>query len=198
MAKKPYSCSKHAVDRGNIQCDEVVVISGAGTLGLGMAAYAAMKNPKALVSLDMSDQRLAKAKEFGATHTFNPSKVDLMEEISKLTNGYGCDVYIEATGHPSSVIQGLKIIRKLGKFVEFSVFGAPTTVDWTIIGDTKELDIMGAHLSPYCFPFVIENISKGNLKTNGVVSSIFKIEEWEKAFEYAAGTHGDFKVAFTF
>ncbi|GHU66183.1 erythritol/L-threitol dehydrogenase [Spirochaetia bacterium] len=195
---EPYSCSKHAVDRGAIQCDEVVVISGAGTLGLGMVAYAAMKNPKALISLDMSDQRLAKAKEFGATHIFNPSKVDLMAEILKLTNGYGCDVYIEATGHPSSVIQGLKIIRKLGKFVEFSVFGAPTTVDWTIIGDTKELDIMGAHLSPYCFPFVIENISKGNLKTNGVVSSIFKIEEWEKAFEYAAGTHGDFKVAFTF
>ena len=39
---------------------------------------------------------------------------------------------------------------------------------------------------------------KGNLKTDGVVSHIFKIEEWEKAFDYATGKYGDFKVAFKF
>ena len=37
------------------------------------------------------------------------------------------------------------MIRKLGRFVEFSVFGKETTVDWSIIGDRKELDIRGAH-----------------------------------------------------
>ena len=41
-------------------------------------------------------------------------------------------------------------------------------------------------------------MTKGNLKTNGVVSSIFKLEEWEKAFEYATGKDGDFKVAIRF
>jgi L-iditol 2-dehydrogenase len=192
---EPYSCSKHAVDRADIQCDETVVISGAGTLGLGMVTYAALKNPQALVSLDIDDTRLAKAREFGATHTFNPSKTDVFEEIKKLTDGYGCDVYIEASGHTASVIQGLRLIRKLGRFVEFSVFGEPATVDWTIIGDTKELDIMGAHLSPYCFPYVIDNIASGKLKTTGMVQHCFPIEEWETAFEYASGKYGDFKVA---
>ena len=56
----------------------------------------------------------------------------------------------------------------------------------------------GAHLSPYAYPFVIENMMKGNLKTDGVASSMFKIEEWEKAFDYATENHGDFKVAFKF
>jgi L-iditol 2-dehydrogenase len=70
---EPYGCSKHAVDRARIQCDDIVVISGAGTLGLGMVSYAALKHPRALISLDMVDERLAKAKEFGATHIFNPS-----------------------------------------------------------------------------------------------------------------------------
>ena len=116
----------------------------------------------------------------------------------KLTDGYGCDTYIEATGHPSSVTQGMQMIRKLGRFVEFSVFGAPTTLDWSIIGDRKELDVLGAHLSPYCFPYVIENITNGTLPTNGVVSSLFDLKDWEKAFEYATGRHGDFKVAFKF
>lgn len=195
---EPYGCSKHAVDRGSITNEDVVVISGAGTLGLGMVTYARMKNPKLLISLDMQEQRLEKAKEFGADLVFNPGKCDVDEEIKKLTDGYGCDVYIEATGHPSSVIQGLSMVRKLGRFVEFSVFGQETTVDWSIIGDRKELDILGAHLSPYAYPFVIENMRKGTLKTDGVVTNMFSIEEWEKAFDYASGKYGDLKVAFKF
>ena len=90
------------------------------------------------------------------------------------------------------------MIRKLGTFVEFSVFGAPTTLDWSIIGDRKELDVLGSHLSPYAYPFVIENIGNGKLKTNGVVSHVFDLEDWETAFDYASGKYGDFKVAFRF
>ena len=192
---EPYGCSKHAVDRANISNEDVVVISGAGTLGLGMITYARMKNPKLLIVLDMQQNRLDKAKEFGADLVFNPGECDIDKEIKALTDG---DIYIEATGIPASVIQGLTIIRKLGTFVEFSVFGKETTADWSIIGDRKELNILGSHLSPYAYPFVIENMLKGNLKTDGVVSHIFKIEEWEKAFDYATGKYGDFKVAFKF
>ena len=38
----------------------------------------------------------------------------------------------------------------------------------------------------------------GNLKTEGVVTSSFSLEEWEKAFDYASGKYGDFKVVFKF
>ncbi|GHS99583.1 erythritol/L-threitol dehydrogenase [Synergistales bacterium] len=195
---EPYGCSKHAVDRASVQNDDVLVISGAGTLGLGMITYARMKNPAKLIVLDMVDKRLDKAKEFGADLVINPGKENAVKIIKDLTGGYGCDIYIEATGNPASVVQGLSAIRKLGRFVEFSVFSGETSVDWSIIGDRKELDILGSHLSPYCFPFVIENIASGKLKTNGVVSSSFPIDQWEKAFEYATGKHGDFKVAITF
>ena len=195
---EPYGCSKHCVDRAQIGSEDVVVISGAGTLGLGMITYARMRNPKKLIVLDMKEERLAKAEEFGADEVWNPGKEDVIKKIQDMTNGYGCDIYIEATGHPSSVIQGLTMIRKLGRYVEFSVFGQPTTVDWSIIGDRKELDILGSHLSPYCYPFVIENLANDKLKSNGVVSNIFKLEDWEKAFDYATGKYGDFKVAFKF
>lgn len=195
---EPYGCSKHAVDRAQIHNEDIVVISGAGTLGLGMVTYARMQNPTKLIVLDMVDNRLEKAKEFGADIIMNPGKEDVVSKVLELTDGYGCDIYIEATGHPSSVQQGLNMIRKLGRFVEFSVFGEPTTVDWSIIGDRKELGVLGAHLSPYCYPFVIENIANGNLKTDGIVSKTFSIEEWEKAFEYATGKFGDFKVAITY
>lgn len=195
---EPYSCAKHAVDRAQITVEDVVVISGAGTLGLGMITYARMMNPAKLIVLDMKDERLEKAKEFGADIVMNPGKMDAVQAIMDLTEGYGCDIYIEATGHPSSVVQGLKAIRKLGRFVEFSVFAEPTTVDWTLIGDNKELDVLGSHLSPYCYPFVIENITNGNLKTDGVVSRYYPVEQWEEAFDYATGKYGDFKVAIKF
>ena len=90
------------------------------------------------------------------------------------------------------------MIRKLGRFVEFSVFGAPATIDWSIIGDRKELDIRGSHLSPYAYPFVIENMLNGNLKTEGVVTTILPLEEWEKGFDLATGREGDLKVVLKF
>ncbi len=198
MLIEPYACSKHCIDRAQIGCEDVVVISGAGTLGLAMITYAKMKSPKLLIVLDMVDSRLEKAKEFGADLVLNPGKQDVVAEVQKLTDDYGCDIYIEATGYPSSVTQGLSMIRKLGRFVEFGVFANETTVDWSIIGDSKELDLLGAHLSPYCYPFVIDNISNGNLKADGVLNRFFPIEEWEKAFEYATGKYGDLKVAITF
>ena len=69
---EPYGCSKHCVDRAQIGSEDVVVLSGAGTLGLGMVTYARMRNPKKLIVLDMKDDRLAKAKEFGADLVWNP------------------------------------------------------------------------------------------------------------------------------
>ncbi len=191
---EPYACAKHAVDRGNISNEDVVVLSGAGTLGLGMVGYIRMKNPKTLVVLDMKDDRLELAKNFGADIVINPGKEDAIQKVMDLTEGYGCDVYIEATGHPSSVNQGLSMIRKLGTFVEFSVFGAPATVDWSIIGDRKELDLLGAHLSPYCFEPVIEWIAKGALPADGVVTHKFRLEQWKEAFEMAGKGEGSLKV----
>ena len=195
---EPFACSKHCVDRAQITGDDMVVISGAGTLGLGMITYARRMNPEKLIVLDMKDERLQKAKEFGADLALNPGKEDVVAKVKELTGGYGCDIYIEATGHPSSVEQGLAMVRKLGRFVEFSVFGGPTTVDWSIIGDGKELDVLGAHLSPYCFPYVIEHLANGDLRADGVVSSIYSLDEWEEAFDKATGKDGDFKVAFKF
>ncbi len=195
---EPYSCAKHCVDRANIGTEDVVVLSGAGTLGLGMVTYARQRNPKLLIVLDLKQERLEKAAEFGADLVWNPAEMDVVSEIHKLTDGYGCDIYIEATGHPSSVCQGLRMVRKLGRFVEFSVFEEPATVDWSIIGDRKELDVLGSHLSPYCYPYVIEKIADGTLKTDGVVSAQFPIEKWEKAFDHASGKYGDFKTAITF
>ena len=195
---EPYACSMHAVDRARIQEGEVVVISGAGCLGLGMIAAAKQKNPKHLIALDYHEERLLKAKEFGCDIVINPLREDMTQVIGSLTQGYGCDVYIEATGHPSSVKQGLEIIRKAGKFVEFSLFLEPVTCDWSVIGDGKELDMYGVSLSYKCFRDTIKGLYEGTLKSEGVVTHQFKLEEYEAAFEQSGKGIGSIKVAFVF
>jgi len=191
---EPFGCAYHCVERSNAGNEDIVVLSGAGTLGLGMAGALRQRNPKLLIVLDMKDDRLALAKKFGADLVLNPGKEDVVEKVRYLTDGYGCDVYIEATGHPASVNQGLEMIRKLGTFVEFSVFGQLVTCDWSIIGDRKELDLLGSHLSPYCYNTVIEWMGNGKLPTEGVVTHSFPLDDWEKAFEVAGKGEGSIKV----
>ena len=120
---EPMACAIHAVNRGDIQLDDVVVIAGAGPLGLSMVQVAHLKTPKKLVVIDLVPERLALAKAFGADVVIDPTKEDAKAIVHGLTDGYGCDVYIETTGAPVGVNQGLDLIRKLGRFVEFSVFG---------------------------------------------------------------------------
>jgi len=72
--------------------------------------------------MDLSDDCLEVAKRCGADIGINPKKEDAVRKVRDLTDEYGCDVFIEATGHPSAVETGLQMVRKLGTFVEFSVF----------------------------------------------------------------------------
>ncbi|MCS5500477.1 alcohol dehydrogenase catalytic domain-containing protein [Lysinibacillus sp. FSL K6-0057] len=191
---EPYACSYHAVQRAQIELEDVVVLAGAGTLGLGMIGAIKKSGPGKLIVLDLFEDRLALAKQFGADIVLNPAKDDVYGIIDELTDGYGCDVYIEATGAQKSVEQGLKLIRKLGRFVEFSVFKDPVTVDWSIISDRKELDVLGSHLGPYCYEPVIKGIMNGDLPTEGVVTHMLPLEEFEKGFELVKNGRESLKV----
>ena len=182
---EPLACAIHAVNRGDIQLDDVVVIAGAGPIGLMMVQVARLKTPRRLVVIDMVAERLALAKQYGADVIVNPKDQDAVRLVKDMTGGYGCDVYIEATGATGGVVQGLDMIRKLGRFVEFSVFGHDTEVDWSIIGDRKELDVRGAHLGPYCYPIAIDLLSRGLVTSKGIVTHDYPIEAWGEAIAMA-------------
>jgi threonine dehydrogenase-like Zn-dependent dehydrogenase len=191
---EPLSCSIHAVQRARIELGDVVVIAGCGTLGLGMVAAARLKNPGLLIAVDPVEDRLARARRLGADLGLNPRATDAIAEVRSLTEGYGCDVYIEATGHPGSVEQGLHMIRKAGRFVEFSVMREPVTVDWTIIGDTKELDLYGAHLGPYCYPLAIDYLHRGVIDATQFITHELPLAEYERGIELVAKGTQSLKV----
>jgi len=115
-------------------------------------------------------------------------------KVKELTDGYGADVYLEGTGHPSAVGQGLNLLRKLGTYVEYSVFGSDVTVDWSIISDDKELDVRGAHLGPHCWPAAIKMIESGVLPMDKICTHQLPLERFQEGLDMVAAGDKSVKV----
>ena len=191
---EPVAGAVHAVERGKIEFGDVVVVSGAGPIGLAMVGLARLRGPRTVVSLDLDEGRLELARKFGADLALNPRTTDVVAAVKGITDGYGCDVYFEAAGHPDSIGQGLAMVRKLGRFVEFSVFGEPATVDWSLIGEKKELDVYGSHISPYTYPVAIDFLNRRMVRMDGVVTHILPLERTEEALHLVAEGKDSIKV----
>jgi threonine dehydrogenase-like Zn-dependent dehydrogenase len=191
---EPLACAIHAVERGEISLGDLVVIAGMGPIGLCMLQVARLQSPGLLVALDARADRVELARRLGAGLAIDVTQEDAIARVLELSDGYGCDVYIEATGHPAAVNQGLQMIRKLGTFVEFSVMAAPSPVDWSIIGDQKELTIHGAHLGSYRYPLAIDYIASGRVDAAALISHRFPLAGYAQAIETAHAAQGSCKV----
>lgn len=191
---EPIACGMHAVELAGIQHDDIVVIAGLGAIGTSMVNLAKLYLPKMVIGIDVKEFRLEMGKKYGADYVLNSAACDVAEEIRKLTGGYGCDVYIEASGSPRSVVQGLEALKNHGRYVQMGVFADEVKADWNVIGDGKELSIKGSHLSALTFHSVISGIESGMIKTEGLISHAFSLEDWEKAFEAAEKSPDAMKV----
>jgi threonine dehydrogenase-like Zn-dependent dehydrogenase len=192
---EPLACSLHAVERAGIHFTDTVVVAGCGPIGLGMIAGARAKSPAHVIALDMAPEKLELAKDCGADIVINIAEEDAVARVKELTDGYGADVYLEGTGHPSAVPQGLNLLRKLGTYVEYGVFGSDATVDWSIISDDKELDVLGAHLGPYCWPAAIRMIESGILPMERICTHQLPLAEFQKGLDLVASGKESIKVS---
>ena len=192
---EPLSCALHAVERANVRFDDVVVVAGCGPIGLGMIAGAAAKFPAHVVALDLAENKLELAKQCGADITVNIATEDPEQIVRGLTDGYGADVYLEGTGHPSAVPQGLNLLRKLGTFVEYGVFKDDVSVDWSIISDDKELDVLGAHLGPHCWPAAIRMVESGRLPLDQICTHQLPLTEFQQGLDLVADGTKSIKVS---
>jgi threonine dehydrogenase-like Zn-dependent dehydrogenase len=92
------------------------------------------------------------------------------------------------------VPQGLAMIRRLGTFVEFSVLREPVTVDWTIIGDQKEINIHGAHLGPYCYPLALNMLAKRLLPMEQIITHHLPLAAFQEGIDLVKAGDRSIKV----
>jgi threonine dehydrogenase-like Zn-dependent dehydrogenase len=103
---------------------------GAGFMGLGIIAGVSSPKLREYIVADLDDSRLELARELGATITLNPNKVDVVEEVMKITGGRGVDVAIEVVGHPIGVkMTGDVIKNNRAKVILVGWHQAPDTYE---------------------------------------------------------------------
>ena len=99
--------------------NQVVLIQGAGVLGLTAAAWATLRGARAVIVCDTRAERLETARRFGATHTVQVGVAGdaLRQRIDSLTAGHGVDVALEMSGSPAAVVAGIELLRLGGRAV---------------------------------------------------------------------------------
>lgn len=180
---EPLSCSIHAVNLARITFEDTVVISGLGAIGMGMLQAAQLRSPKNLIGLDIDPANLALAAQLGADHVFNPLEEDVPSMLTELSDGRGCDVYIEASGNPASLQTGIRSLRKAGRLVIYGVYGQEISVDFNQIAEFKELEIRGGHLSPYCFESAIALLAQKKVHAEAMVTQTLPLDAFEEGLK---------------
>ena len=105
------------VNNAKLTIGESVVVFGAGGVGLNIVQAAAMVSAWPVIAVDLYDNRLALAREMGATHTINARTSDAKAEIEKLVGAGKLDVFIDNTGQPAIIQQGYGMVKPQGRVV---------------------------------------------------------------------------------
>ena len=87
------------------------------------------------------------------------------------------------------------MIRNLGTFIVFGVFKKPVTMDWTLIGDRKELNILGSHLGPHCYPIAIDMLAKRLLPMDDIISHKLPLSDFQAGIDMVLDGSRSVKVA---
>ncbi len=94
----------HGVRRAALQIDQSVAIFGMGIVGQLVLQLARISGAHPLIAIDLVDERLAQAKENGATHTINAGREDVVEQIKAITNGVGAEAVFHCA-QAASILQ---------------------------------------------------------------------------------------------
>ena len=116
---EPLSSVVHAQIKGEIGLGDTVVILGAGPVGCFHASLARVRGADRVYIADIVDSRLEMAASVEPDGLINSAKVDLVEEVRKLTGGLGPDVVVSATPAPVAVIQAVEMAKKGGRILLF-------------------------------------------------------------------------------
>lgn len=115
------SVGYNAVDMAGVQMGDVVVVHGAGLIGLGALAAARLRGA-ITVAIDIDERRLALAQEMGVLHTIQSGQEDVKARVQAIKEG-GADVVFEATGIPACLDTAFALSRLHGKFVFLGNYG---------------------------------------------------------------------------
>ena len=186
---EPMSVGFHAVSRAQVTDIDVVVVIGCGMVGMGAVVRSAQRGAT-VVAADIDDEKLALAKEMGASYTINTMKEDVHARLREITSGFGPDVIIEAVGSVPTYQMAVNEVAFTGRVV--CIGYAKSEVSFhTKYFVQKELDIRGSrNAQPSDFRAVIHYLERGTCPVDRLISNVVKPEQAEQAMQQWAEAPG--------
>lgn len=184
---EPLSVGVHANKLAGVHFGNRVVVLGAGLVGLLTGAVARAFGASDVVFVDVFDNRLDRAKDFGATHTFNASKLsaqELADEVKELLGGQNADIVFECSGADACIDAGLKVTKAGGTMVQIGMGKNYTSFSIAEVSG-KEMKLIG------CFRYsfgdyrdAVKLVASGKVNVKAMITHRFKFEDAGKAYDF--------------
>src|SRR3954463_1782375 len=180
---EPFSVAYYALVRaGGVDASDVVVVLGAGPVGLAVVA-AARAMGAVVVVVEPSADRRTSAEALGAHHTAHPDDVD--DLLKDLTAGRGADVVVEGSGRPAVMARALELVAFQGRIAYIGIdVGQEAPAKLGLI-QSKELRITGSIGSPGVWPETLRFLANSGIDLTAVVTQRFAIDDAVSAVDAA-------------
>src|SRR6188474_368537 len=148
---------------GQVKPGDTVAIVGAGPIGLAVLLTAQFYSPAAVLMIDLDDNRLRVAKDFGATTLINSADGKAVERVLELTGGEGVDVAVEAVGMPATFDICQSILAPGGHLANVGVHGTPVELYVEKLWD-RNITLTTRLVDTVTTPMLLKVVGSGKLQ----------------------------------
>ncbi|WP_110667042.1 Zn-dependent oxidoreductase [Salinicola halophilus] len=179
---EPYSIAANVLSRMEPQPGDRLLVIGAGVIGLTVLQMARAIGIEEVIVTDIIDERLATARELGASHVINGRETDLETAVQEATAGEGIPLIADAACIPAMLPAMLRMACPAGRIGLLGFSPTPSDlIQLEVI--KKELTLIGSRLNNRKFPEVIEHIAAGRLDPKALISHRVALGEMPSAIE---------------
>ena len=176
-----------AVERtAQVRPGDSVAVIGCGGVGLNVIQAASLSGAYPVIAIDIRQEKIELAKNFGASHGVNSREQDAAAVIQEITQ-YGVDWAFEVLGNPRTIEQAWGLIRPGGTVVVVGLSPKGSRVSLPAFDFISEKNIRGCFYGSTHFhadvPDILKRIQAGRMRTEGMVSHSVPLEELETAFD---------------
>jgi len=181
---------------GRVQPGDIVVVVGAGPVGLAAILGARLYSPAAIVAVDPTAARRDWAEKFGANVATSPEQA--RAEVDRLTDDLGADTAIEAVGIPETFEQCTELIRPGGRVANVGVHGRPATLHLESLW-IKNVTITTGLVDTFSTATLLKTVAAGRIDPTRFTTHRFALPDAMEAYDTfaRAGETNALKVLLT-
>jgi alcohol dehydrogenase len=188
-------------ESGGVRIGDAVAVFAQGPIGLCAALGAKLMGAAVVIGVDGDDDRIAMARKMGVDVVLDYRKVDVVDEIRRLTGGTGVDVAIESLGTQATFENALRVLRPGGTLSSLGVYSGKLQVPYDAfaagLGDHRIVTTLCPG-GKERMRRLIEMVRSGRLDLRPLLTHRFPLAAINEAYElFGERRDGVMKVAIT-